>query len=209
MMWVSIRHRGATRLDKRERADWWGLSMSSLEVAFTGYLFTLILIAFAFFFVMPRAPAHRMTTDARERRARHTPPTDEEENLGTSRFRNPSWPQVRRHPLMPYPTMEDLNRRVQHAQDHYDQQTGDEFSDLWLTDQMTAQFRIMRPQRRRVNVPTWLHHILDRAGEVDINAVNAAEVHNYVHRVLLPLTNHALGYERLGLYHDLSATGDR
>ena len=72
--------------------------------------------------------------------------------------------------------MEDLNRRVRHAQDHYDQQTGDEFADLWLTDQLTARFRIMRPQRRRVNVPTWLRHILDRAGEVDVDAVNATKV---------------------------------
>ena len=150
--------------------------MSSLEVAFTGYLFTLILIAIGFVLIMPRAPSHRISTAAREERARHTPPTDEEENLGTSRFRNPGWPQNRRHPLTPYPTMEDLNRRVRHAQDHYDQQSGDEFADLWLTDQLTARFRIMRPQRRRVNVPTWLRHILDRAREVDVDAVNAAEV---------------------------------
>ena len=86
MMWVSIRHRGATRLDKRRGADWWGLSMSSLEVAFTGYLFTLVFIAILVSVVMPRAPSHRISTAAREERARHTPPTDEEENLGTSRF---------------------------------------------------------------------------------------------------------------------------
>ena len=100
------------------------------------------------------------------------------------------------------------SRRVRHAQDHYDQQTGDEFADLWLTDQLTARFRVMRPQRRRVNVPTWLRHILDRAGEVDIDAVNAAEVHDYVHRSVA-LTNHVLGYERPGLYHDLPTAGDQ
>ena len=97
--------------------------MSFLEVAFTGYLLTLILVAIAFFLIMPRAPSHRISASAREERARHTPATNEEENLGTSRFCNPGWPQVRRHPLTPYLTMEDLNRRVRHAQDHYDQQT--------------------------------------------------------------------------------------
>ena len=79
--------------------------------------------------------------------------------------------------------------------------------DLWLTDQLTARYQIMRLQRRRVNIPMWLYHILDQAGEVDIDAVNAAEVRDYVHRVVA-LTNRALGYERLGLYHDLSAAGD-
>ena len=48
----------------------------------------------------------------------------------------------------------------------------------------------MRPQRHHVNVPTWLRHILDRAGEVDIDVVNAAEVRDYVHRVVT-LTNRA------------------
>ena len=104
------------------------------------------------------------------------PATDDEENLGTSRFRNPGWQQARQHPLQPYPSIDDLNRRVRHAQDHYNQQTGAEFADLWLTDQLTAWYQIMRPQRRCVNVPMWLCHILDRAGEVDIDAVNAAEV---------------------------------
>ena len=163
--------------------------MSSLKVAFTGYLLTLILIAIAFLFTMPRAPSHRISTSACEQRARHTPPTDEEENLGTSRFRNPSWPQNRHHPLTPYPTIEDLNRRVRHTQDHYNQQTGDEFADLWLTDQLTARFRVMRPQRRRVNIPTWLRHILDWASEVDVDVVNATEVRDYVHHGFT-LTNH-------------------
>ena len=158
---------------------------------------------------MPRAPREaRISTAARERRAHHTPVTDEEENLRTSRFCNPGWQQVCRHPLMPYPSINDLNRRVHHAQDHYDQQTGAEFVDLWLMDQLTARYQIMRPQRRRVNIPTWLRHILDRAGEVDIDAVNAAEVRDYVHRVVA-LTNCALGHEMLGLYYNLSATGDQ
>ena len=172
-------------IGENERDERWGLSMSSLEVTFTGYLFTLTLIAIAFLFIMPRAPREaRMSTAARECRARHTPATDEEENLGTSRFRNPGWQQVRRHPLTPYPSIDNLNWRVRHAQDHYDQQTGAEFADLWLTDQLTARYQIMRPQCCRVNVPTWLRHILDRAGEVDIDTVNAAKVHDYVHRVV-------------------------
>ena len=150
--------------------------MSFLEVAFTGYLFTLILVALVFVVLMPRAPSHRISTAAREERARHTPASDEEENLGTSRFRNPGWQQVRRHPLTPYPSIDDLNRRVRHAQDHYDQQDGSEFADLWLADQLTAQYQVMRPQRYHVNIPTWLRHLLDRAGEVDIDTVNAAEV---------------------------------
>ena len=65
----------------------------------------------------------------------------------------------------------------------------------------------MRLHRCRVNVPTWLHHILDRAREVDIHAVNTAEVRDYVHRVVA-LTNRVLGHERLGLYHDLPTAGD-
>ena len=108
---------------------------------------------------------------------------------------------------MPYPTIDDLNCRVRHAQDHYDQQTGTEFADLWLMDQLTAQYQIMRPQCHCVNVLMWLHHILDWAGEVDIDAVNAAKVHDYVHRVVA-LTNRFLGHERLGLDHNLPTAGD-
>ena len=151
--------------------------MSSLEVAFLRYLFTLIAIAISFFLIMLRAPREaRIQPLARERRAHHTPATNDEENLGTSWFRNPGWFQVRQHPLTPYPSIDDLSRRVQHAQDHYDQQTGAKFADLWLMDQLTARYQIMRPMRHRVNVLTWLCHILDWAGEVDIDAVNASEV---------------------------------
>ena len=121
--------------------------MSSLEVAFTRYLFTLILIAISFIFIMPCAPCEaRIQPSAHERRNRHTPTTDKEENLGTPRFRNPSWSQVHCHPLTPYPSIDNLNRRVRNTQDHYDRQTGAEFADLWLTDQLTAQYQIMRPQ---------------------------------------------------------------
>ena len=151
--------------------------MSSLEVTFIRYLFTLIIIAISSFLIMPRAPREaRIQPSARERCNCHTSPTNDEENLGTSRFRNPSWSQVRRHPLTPYPLIDDLNCQVRNTQDNYNCQTGTEFADLWLTDQLTAQYMIMRPHRRCVNVPTWLHHILDRAGEVNVNAVNATEV---------------------------------
>ena len=183
--------------------------MSSLKVAFTGYLFSLILIAIVILFIMPHAPheAH-IRPGVRECHNHHTLPTNDNEQLGTSWFHNSGWPQVHHHPLTPYLMIDDLNRQVRNAQDHYDCQTGAEFADLWLANQLTAWYSIMRPHHHHINVPTWLRHILDRAGEVDIDTVNIAEVCNYVHCVVA-LTNHFLGDVSLGLDNDLSTAGDQ
>ena len=117
-------------------------------------------IYFIFFYVMP---AYRKSTARRVQRTA-TPTDDEADEMFLSRFAHPHHYHeiLRRHPLQPYPSITDLSNRIRDARDHPLDQTGLEFADTWLPDQIIARHRIFADLGRLTSLPPWAQLMIER-----------------------------------------------